>query len=101
LASAIKQLAEAIAGHPLPPLEKPVESTPSVEQAAPSPDAPTTDQAEITFDQVHKALLEIKTKKGAAVVREVLQAFDCKTVQDIPKEKFAEVLQIAAGKLEG
>lgn len=69
-------------------------------QPEPQP-APAVTADDIPFDTVHAALLDLKSRKSAAAVRDVLQAFDCKTVQDIPKEKYADVLKMAAGKLEG
>ncbi len=92
LAGAIKQLAETLAGSPTPLPKETI--APSAETAAPAPESPKT-----TFEEVHATLVKLKQQKSAAPVREILEVVGCKTVQDIPAEKFGEVLQMASEKL--
>lgn len=100
LATALQQLAEALAGRPeietkLKAQTAPTEPTaPAKAEATPTPEKP-----QATFEDLHKALVELKQSKGSAQVREILSAFDCKTVQDIPPEKFADVLRMAAERM--
>lgn len=81
------------------PIKQPV---PSVVADPPADPATSTDEPPTAcFDEVHKALLDLKAKQKAPAVREVLLSFDCKTVQDIPEDKYAAVLQAVQKKLEG
>ena len=95
LISAIIKLTEAITGKPV------------IADITPLPLAEITDTTtnktettETTFDEIHAVLINLKQKQGSGRVREILDIIGCKTVQDIPPDKFAEVLQMTAGVLE-
>lgn len=100
LAEALRQLAEAITGNPGFAPKAPTTETVPAEPAAPAKSpARVSDEPQTTFGDLHKALVELKQSKGSAQVREILATLDCKTVQDIPPEKFADVLRMAAEKM--
>lgn len=98
LAAALRQLAEALAGRPESEIKPKAQTTepaaPVKTEATPKPEKP-----QATFEDLHAALVELKQRKGTAQVREILSALDCKTVQDIPPEKFADVLRMAAERM--
>ena len=98
LATALQQLAEALAGRPAietKPKDQTTKPTvPAKAETTPEPEKPQT-----TFEDLHAALVELKRQKGTAQVREILSTLNCKTVQDIPPEKFADVLRMAAERM--
>lgn len=98
LVTALQQLAEALAGRPeietKPKAQTTEPAAPAKAETTPKPEKP-----QATFEDLHAALVELKQRKGTAQVREILSALDCKTVQDIPPEKFADVLRMAAEKM--
>ena len=98
LTNALQQLAKALAGRPeieIKPKAQTTEPTaPAKAETTPNPEKP-----QATFEDLHAALVELKQRKGTAQVREILSALDCKTVQDIPPEKFADVLRMAAERM--
>jgi len=100
LTNALQQLAKALAGRPEIETKPKAQNTPT-EPAAPAKaeTAPKPEKPQATFEDLHTALVELKQRKGTAQVREILSALDCKTVQDIPPEKFADVLRMAAEKM--
>lgn len=101
LVGAILQLAEALAGRPAPlPIVNVVNKAekPQVEAVTVAAEA-AVELPRASFEEVHAALVKLKQQKSAAQVRAILEAVGCKTVQDIPPEKFAPVLQMAADKL--
>ncbi len=98
LVTALQQLAEALAGRPAietkPKALTTESAAPAKAEATPEPEKP-----QATFEALHAALVELKRQKGTAQVREILSTLDCKTVQDIPPEKFADVLRMAAERM--
>ena len=96
LTNALQQLAKALAGRPEIEIKPKAQTT---EPAAPAKAETTPKPEKATFEDLHAALVELKQRKGTAQVREILSALDCKTVQDIPPEKFADVLRMAAERM--
>lgn len=98
LVTALQQLAEALAGRPEIKTKLKAQTT---EPAAPAKaeTTPEPEKPQATFEALHAALVELKRQKGTAQVREILSTLDCKTVQDIPPEKFADVLRMAAERM--
>ena len=98
LVTALQQLAEALAGRPAsgttPKARTWAPAAPAKAETTPEPEKP-----QATFEDLHAALVELKQRKGTAQVREILSTLDCKTVQDIPPEKFADVLRMAAERM--
>lgn len=94
LVEALKQLAAAITGKPEAPTTPALPAAPGATDKPLAEDLPTA-----TYEEVHAALVKLKQQKSAAQVREILNEVGCKTVQDIPPEKFAFVRQLAAEKL--
>lgn len=99
LTNALQQLAKALTGRPEIERKAPIASADPKPTPAKPEVIPESEKPQATFEDLHKALVELKQSKGSAQVREILSAFDCKTVQDIPPEKFADVLRMAAERM--
>ena len=99
LTNALQQLAKALTGRPEIERKAPIASADPKPTPVKPEVASESEKPQATFEDLHAALVELKQRKGTAQVREILSALDCKTVQDIPPEKFADVLRMAAERM--